>query len=196
MKLATIISFSFLFISTQSFAQTNLSIGIHSGVLFSAFEDQDETQTAIPVGGYFGMQATENVEVGIEFNTSVIPFEEKFSEDFFDITQSITQSVFGGYVRLYFPSETIVPYIRAGVAYYTGAIEYSAEGIGFDFDLDGALGFNIGAGIGTESGLYAEFIYHIVSQNSDAFGEFLGEDIEDSGFNNFGAHIGYSFSIN
>ena len=60
-----------------------------------------------------------------------------------------------------------------------------------DVDFDGAVGFNIGAGIGTESGLYGEFIFHIVTQ------EFKDDPTGTSfGVNNFGAHIGYSFSIN
>ena len=114
MKLVTTLCILSLFATTSLFAQTNLSIGIHSGVLFSAFEDQEETQTAIPVGGYLGMQVSENMEIGAEFSTVVVPFEEKFLGETF----SSTQLAFGAYVRVYFPQETITLYKRrSGLLY-------------------------------------------------------------------------------
>jgi Outer membrane protein beta-barrel domain len=183
---------SFLLFSTGLFAQSNLTIGIHSGVLFSAFEDQDKTLTAIPAGGYFGVEVNENMEIGAEVNLTVKNFED--SQD--GITASMSQTIIGAYLRYYFPAETVVPYIRAGVGYYLGAVEFSGENypdfLTNNFDYKGAVGFNIGAGIGTESGLYAEFIYHIVDQeiDTDLF------ETDAAGANNFGAHIGYSFSIN
>ena len=68
---------SLIIFTSGAFAQSNLSIGLHSGILFSAFEDQDETLTAIPVGGYLGMEVSENLEVGAEVNLTVKHFEEK-----------------------------------------------------------------------------------------------------------------------
>ncbi len=186
MKLVTTLFIFSLFATTSLFAQTNLSIGIHSGILFSAFEDQEETQTAIPVGGYLGAQVSESVELGAEFSTVLVPFEEKFLGETF----SSTQLAFGGYIRVYFPMESIVPYIRGGVGYYTGAIEIDSDFGGLDFDYNGNVGFNVGAGFGTESGFYVEFIYHIVSQELKDF------DGDAFGVNNFGGHVGYAFSIN
>jgi hypothetical protein len=182
---------SFLLFSTGLFAQSNLTIGVHSGFLFSAFEDQDETLTAIPAGGYFGVEVNENMEVGAEFNVTVKNFEQTIDDGFGNsFTAGISQTVIGGYLRYYIPAESMVPYIRAGVGYYLGKFEASSGGGSGSVDFKGAVGFNIGAGIGTESGLYAEFIYHIVSRELD----FPGSTAID--FNNFGAHIGYSFSIN
>ncbi len=175
-----------LVFSSNLFAQGNKSIGLHSGILFSAFEDQDETFTAIPVGGYFGMEVSNNMEFGAEVNMTVKHFEEEDQ----GITGSITQTVMGAYLRYFFPSESAIPYIRAGLGYYVGEFKLSGDGASGSVDFKGAVGFNIGAGIGTESGLYAEFIYHIVSRELDISGA------EALGANNFGAHIGYAFSIN
>jgi hypothetical protein len=190
MRLLTLISILLFVICSSAFSQTNLTIGIHSGIMFSAFEDQEETQNAIPVGGYLGMQVSENLEIGAEFSVLALAYEEEYSEDGITVTQGITQNAFGIYTKIYFPSETIVPYLRGGLGYYTGAIEFSSGGASVDFNFEGAVGFNIGAGIGTESGIYAEFIYHIVSQKLEDF------DGDSAGLNNFGVHVGYAFAIN
>lgn len=194
MKLFIYFCSAFIFISSSLFAQTNLSIGLYSGVLFSAFEDQDESITAIPVGGYLGMQVSENIEVGAEFSLLALPFEEKTTDAGVDVTTTLTQNLIGGYVRMYFPANTITPYVRAGVGYYTGQFEFTAGdfgGLSFDADFEGTIGFNIGAGIGSDSGLYAEFIYHILSQKIDLPGSGAA-----TAYNNFGVQIGYAFSIN
>lgn len=184
----TLFLVSFLIFASGAFAQSNKSIGIHAGILFSAFEDQDETLNAVPVGGYFGMEVSDNMEVGVEANLTVVNFEEDLGND---VTFGITQTIIGAYLRYFFYSESMTPYVRAGAGYYLGEAELSGGGASGSVDFKGAVGFNVGAGIGTESGLYAEFLYHIVSRELDASpsgGSFSA--------NNFGAHVGYAFSIN
>ena len=51
------------------------------------------------------------------------------------------------------------------------------------------FGFNIGAGVKTLPGVYAEFIYHIVSRKAD------WEGAESMGANNWGIHVGYQLDL-
>jgi len=180
----------FLFLSSGLFAQTNLSIGLHSGILVSAFEDQDESYTAIPVGVYFGTAVSDNVEIGAEASIAVKPFEEEVG----GITTSISQTIIGLYTRFYFPAASFTPYIRAGAGYYLGSAKFEGGGgLNAEIDFKGALGFNVGAGFGTSSGLYAEFIYHIVERELEKNDFFISEP---GGASNWGAYVGFAFSIN
>lgn len=198
MKQITTLCIFLVFAATNLFSQANLSIGINSGVLFSKFEKNileisiEKNKIAIPVGGYFGMQVSENMEVGVEFSTLGLPFRRKVNEFDENVTISLKQTMFGGYTRIFFPSESVVPYIRAGAGYYTGSLEGSGGGNSFETNFKGGVGFNLGAGIGTASGLYLEFIYHIVTHKFDS------NDFADTefGYNSLGGQIGWSFAIN
>ena len=110
MKNGYLVLAAFLFFASNLIGQT---IGIHSGVLFSAFEDAsfDESATAVPVGVYIGTAASDNIEVGLEANLLVVPFS--YDIQGLDATVNISQTVIGAYTRIFFPAATFTPYIRA-----------------------------------------------------------------------------------
>ena len=83
------------------------------------------------------------------------------------------------------PMIVVSPYVRVGAGMYTGGWEQGE----WDGDYDSAIGFNIGAGVKTLPGIYAEFIYHIVKRKGD------WEGAESMGANNWGIHVGYQLGL-
>jgi hypothetical protein len=60
-----------------------------------------------------------------------------------------------------------------------------------DYDLKGAVGFSVGAGVDIFLGLYGEVVYHMVNQEFD-------EDEYDIGsfkYNNFALNVGWQFNF-
>lgn len=178
----------FLLFSGSIFAQgADLTIGINGGLLISAFEDQDKSYNAVPLGLFIGMHAAENVELGLELSHTVSNFELEGD----DVSVEFSQTLIGGFGRFYFYNESnIVPFLRAGLAVYLGEGKISNGSASFTRDTKPAFGLNIGAGFGTDSGFYGEFIFHIVEREYDV------EGAETFGANNWGVKLGYAFSIN
>ena len=106
-----------------------------------------------------------------------------------------TQSYFGAFIRWYvLPLPVIEPYIRAGAAYYTGKMTVKAAGESEDFKFKNTLGYNIGAGVKTMTGLYGEFIFHLLSRELDT------ESVDpatakDAAYNNWMLMVGYQFEL-
>lgn len=173
----TALFFVMLF-SISAFAQ-KMSAGAQAGYAMTAFEDQDETGKGIPVGGFFGYMIDENIQVGADFNM----LASGFSTDDSDI--DVTQTIIGGFAKYMMPMEGFSPYGKLGVGYYMGEIKEDA----FSLDFKGAIGFNVGAGVASDMGIYGEFVFHIVSRELDI------EGAKSSGANNWGIHIGYKLDF-
>ncbi len=178
---------------TAGISQAQFFIGVQGGLGFSSFEDQDEGASAIPLGITAGTDLLPIIDVGAEANFLLSPY--KFN-DVDPLTSNTTeiefnQSFYGAYVRWYvIPLPAVSPYVKGGVAYYTGKWK-SGDG---DIDLKGSVGFNIGAGVDLLFGLYGEFVYHIVSHELDA--ENLPADLAGSkGYNSFQVTVGYAFDL-
>jgi len=184
-RLVAILVFVF---AAGSFAQN--AISVHSGILVSAFEDQDESATAIPIGANFGMMVGENLEAGAEFGLLVSPFEFESEGLGTTVTSKISQTIIGVFGRYHFPMNGIMPYAKAGLGYYMGTFEAESDFGSGEEDFKGAIGFNIGAGVNTEMGIYGEFVFHIVSRELDMDGA------ESFGANNWGVNVGYRLPLN
>lgn len=102
----------------------------------------------------------------------------------------------------------IWPYVRGGAGLYTGSLNFNytdemkeafmlANGFELEdesFDFKSAFGVNVGAGAELDfshnNGVFAEFVYHIVSRELDVDGE-----SEASSFNNWALHVGIHFGL-
>lgn len=198
MKIFTFSILSVLLLSTLGMTQ---SIGIFGGLTGSSFEDNPvfesgvEASTGFEVGAVFLFDALPIIEAGVEYTTSVSPFEIKTKFQGNDFTQKNSQSMFGAFVKFNISVPVVTPYIRAGAGYYSGSSETNLQpqavkdAAGLDNDYKSTLGFNIGAGVDTFIGLNAEFVYHLVSKELDA------ENAKSLSANYWGLRVGYYFSL-
>ena len=170
-------------------SQAQVYIGVQGGLGFSSFEDQDKGATGIPLGATIGTDLLPILDVGAEAMFMVSPYK-------FDATDGseteIKQNFYGAYVRWYvLPLPAITPYIKGGVAYYSGKWDFRSDDYGTGTDLKGSVGFNIGAGVDFLMGLYGEVVYHIVSHEIDMEG--LPAELSGSkGYNSIQVTIGYT----
>ena len=197
MKTFTLSILGILLISTFGMAQ---SIGVFGGVTGSSFEDNPvfesgvEASSGFEVGAAFVFDALPIIEAGVEYTTSVSPFEIKTAYQGTEFTQKNSQSMFGAFVKFNLSVPVVTPYLRAGAGYYSGSSETNLpdalkDVAGLDTDYKSTLGFNIGAGVETFIGLNAEFVYHLVSKELDV------EDAKSLSANYWGLRVGYYFSL-
>lgn len=184
------IIYTLLIVFVFAFMGSAQSIGVYGGYLSSAFEDQDEAASAIELGASFVLDALPILEAGVEFNTLVSPFE--FETDVLGTTYTtkFKQTMFGVFAKYNISLPALTPYVRGGVGYYSGTIEAEGGGQSGETDFKNALGFNIGAGVDTFTGLYGEFIYHIVSKELD-----VDNAPDAAGANYWGIRVGYTISL-
>jgi hypothetical protein len=191
-KASMLVLFMIIFAGT---VQAQLMFGVQGGVGGSAFEDQEEAASSVPVGVFVGTNALPLFDAGIEYNMLVVPF--KFEGDILGqkIKTEFTQSYFGAFIRWYvLPLPVIEPYIRAGAAYYSGKVTVEAAGESRDLEFKNTLGFNFGAGVKTMTGLYGEFIFHILSRELDTETVEPGT-VQDAAYNNWMLMVGYQFEL-
>ena len=183
-KIVIVLAAIFLMVGLS---QAQIYLGVQGGLGFSSFEDQDQGATGIPLGATIGTDLLPIIDVGAEAMFLVSPYTFD-AEEGSDLEVKFHQTFYGAYVRWYvLPLPAITPYVKGGVAYYTGKWK-SDEG---DIDLKGTVGFNIGAGVDFLMGLYGEVVYHIVSHEIDMEGlpsEFSGS----MGYNSIQVTIGYN----
>lgn len=187
MKIFTFAILCVLVISSFGMAQ---SVGIFAGYLNSAFEEQVDAAGGFELGATFVLDALPVIEAGVEYSTTVSPFEFESELLGQKITSKFNNSMFGVYGKFNISVPAFTPYIRAGAGYYSGSVEVSGGGQSATVDFKNTLGFNVGAGLETFTGLYAEFVYHIVSKELDdptAAGS--------AGANYWGLRAGYLFSL-
>ncbi len=190
MKKATMFLFVALFLVSGLFAQeSQFTVSAVGGYAMSAFEDQDDAAGALPVGVQVGYKFKPNFILGGEVNLAVGGFSWEMEESGYKITTTANQTLIGAFGKYYFSEGTYLPYGRAGVGMYTGDGEVKAEYQGQSqkqtLNIDSAFGFNIGGGVLLpEKGIFAEFIYHIVSREVEG---------ESSGMNYWAIQVGYQF---
>lgn len=180
-------------VALPAFAQLN--VNVFTGLTFSAFEDQEESATALPLGVAVGFNPMPNLEVGGEVNLALPGYG--FESSFYDvkITTTFQQNLVGAYGRYYFSEGPIMPFAKVGLGYYFGDVKVNGEFMGEEMDetldVDGAVGFNLGAGVMLKKGFYGEFNYNILSRKSSD-----GEGGSDSyGANTWAVHVGYRFKL-
>ena len=181
---------SVLFILVLSTFGMSQSIGVFAGYLNSAFEEQVDAAGGIELGATFVFDALPVIEAGVEYSTTVSPFEFEGDLGGQKFTSKFSNSMFGVYGKFNISVPAFTPYIRAGAGYYSGSVETESLGQSVTLDFKNTLGFNVGAGLETFTGLYAEFVYHIVSKELDdpaASGS--------AGANYWGLRAGYLFSL-
>jgi len=194
MKKAIFLVFALL-LTLPVAAQVNLNV--FTGYSLSAFEDQEEAASAIPLGVAVGYKVMPQLEVGGEVNLALPGYAFESTIYGVDFTTTFHQNLFGVYGRYYLPLQTVSPFLKAGVGLYTGNItmegEFMGEKMDEELDMDSAVGFNFGAGVMLKKGFYGEFNYTIVNRASS-------EDDEDGSGESFGANtwaiqLGYRFKL-
>ena len=169
----------------------------------------------LPVGAQVGYSLTGlpfgSLGFFAEFDYSAVPFTY---ETFGDLNGTntktseikISQTFIGALVKLKFGVGFFNPFIRVGGGAYLGSLkqEFTDDARNFvqqqgqtlengDFDFKSAFGFNIGAGtdirIGKVTGLFGEFVYHIVSRELDIQG------VQSKSANNWAVHAGLQIAI-
>lgn len=174
-----------------------VSLNVFTGYSVSAFEDQEEAASAIPLGVAVGYKVMPQLEVGGEVNFALPGYAFESTIYDIDFTTTFHQNLFGIYGRYYVPLQSVRPFVKAGVGLYAGNItmegEYGGQKMDEEIELDSAIGFNVGAGVMLRQGFYGEFNYTIVNRSSAEDSE---EGIDDSfGANTWAIQVGYRFKL-
>ena len=188
MKIFSFIVVALLLFSVSSFAGDTV-LGLNVGTAITSFEGQTESASSFSFGAHLGKEVLPILETGLEFNMLASPWEFKGTSIAGETTVKISQTIIGAYAKVNIPLVVVNPYARAGIGYYMGNIEATAAGQTGKQDFKGAVGFNLGAGVNTFMGIYAELVYHIVSRTLDV------EGAEAVGYNNIMINAGYNFSF-
>ena len=198
-SLACIFSLFVILSLATSKVEAQFSISIYSGYARSDFELQNESVPAIPFGITAAINITPKFETGLEFCTLLKAFEQK-EMLYFDYygnpivlegsTYQITQNNIGIYAKYFLLMDNFYPYLKAGVAYYTGERSYVDGQIGQEnYEFKGAIGYYPAIGVKSSLGLYLEFLYHFVQRKYDYEGAKFYK------YNNWIIVLGYSHSI-
>ncbi|GBD89992.1 hypothetical protein BMS3Abin04_00708 [bacterium BMS3Abin04] len=218
MKRFSLIFTIFLFSQTIIFSQPSLGVFVGYGAssFDDNFIGSSSTSAGyLPVGVQVGYNLTGlafgSLSFLAEFDYSAVPFT---FETFGDLNGTntktseikISQTFVGALVKLKFGVGFFNPFIRVGGGAYLGSLkqEFTDDARSFiqqqgqtledgDFSFKSAFGFNVGAGtdirIGKVTGLFGEFVYHIVSRELDIQGA------ESNSANNWAAHVGIQIAI-
>ena len=188
MKKVTMFLLVALFLVSGLFAQENkFTVSAVGGYAMSAFEDQDDAAGALPVGVLVGYKLKPNLVVGGELNMALGGFSWELEQAGYKITSTANQTLIGAFGKYYFSEGQYVPYGKVGVGMYTGdgeaKVEYQGQSQKETIKIDSAIGFNVGGGVLLpDKGIFAEFVYHIVSREASG---------ESSGMNYWAIQVGY-----
>jgi opacity protein-like surface antigen len=195
MRLVQISMLVLFLILFTGLAQAQLVFGVQGGIGGSMFEDQKEAASSVPVGVYVGTNALPLFDVGVEYNMLVVPFKFEGQVLTEKIKTEFTQSYYGAFIKWYvLPLPILEPYVKAGAAYYTGKIKVELAGASHDEKFKNTLGFNIGAGVKTMTGLYGEFVVHLLSRELDTENVDPGT-AKKAAYNNWMLMVGYQFEL-
>ncbi|MDZ7371970.1 MAG: porin family protein [candidate division KSB1 bacterium] len=176
---------------------SQVAVNVFTGLSYSAFEDQEESASAIPLGVAVGYAAMPNLEVGGELNLALPGYG--FETELYDIkvTSTFKQNLVGVFGRYYLGKGNLKPFVKGGLGMYFGDAEvevsYEGQKEKETIDVNGALGFNLGAGVMLQKGFYAEFNYNIVSRK--ASDSETGEESDSFGMNTWAVQLGYRFKL-
>lgn len=184
MKFKLFIVIGSLLMSASVYGQSKFTVAALAGYGLSAFENQESSAGTIPLGVQLGYLVTPSLEAGAEVNLALggYKFESEFDE--FNVTTTFNQTIIDAFGKYYFGQGNFKPFAKAGLGYYLGDAKVKIEGDSETADIDPAIGFNFGAGLINQKGIFAEFTYHIVSRKSGG---------ESMGMNNWAVMIGYKF---
>ncbi len=172
-----------------------VAVNVFTGLSYSAFEDQEEAASAIPLGVAVGWPVMPNLEVGGEVNFALPGYQ--FETSFYDvkITSTFQQNLVGAYARYYLGEGSLKPFVKGGLGYYFGNAKvegtFMGEKMTETVDIDGAVGFNVGAGVMLKKGFYGEFNYNILSRKA----EDAEEGSDSYGANTWAIQVGYRFKM-
>ena len=179
-----------LMLSVSGFAGEKF-LGVKAGLASTSFEEQTEAASSLAIGVTLGTKVAPIIETGLEFSMLTSPWEFEETEFDYKMTARFTQTMVGVYAKVDLPLAVINPYVRAGLGYYMGKMEVEQSAFGTtesgSEDFKGAIGYNLGAGVTTFLGIYAEVVFHIVSRELDVDGA------EAFGANNVHINAGYQF---
>ena len=193
-KMSMVVFFMIVF---AGMANAQLVFGVQGGIGGSAFKDQESAASSVPVGVYVGTNALPLFDAGIEFNMLLVPFKFEETDPFLGqkVKLEFTQTYYGVFVKWYvLPIPVVEPYVKAGAGYYSGKLKVEVAGESGEEDFKNTLGFNIGAGVKTMTGLYGEFVYHILSRELDVKNP-DPDEVKKAVYNNWMLMIGYQFEL-
>ncbi len=168
-----------LLFTAAGFAQTKPIVSGLAGYTMSAFQDQSSAAGTLALGASVGVKATPALEVGGEFIYPISGYKFEMTDEVFGkITTTINQMMIGAYGKYFIGTGNLMPFLKAGLGYYTGKPKVEITGHSETAELKSAIGFNFGGGVQTAKGLFAMFTYNIVKR-------------ESAGYNSWSVLIGY-----
>jgi hypothetical protein len=168
-----------LILATAVSAQQNLTLSVYAGYSLSAFENQGSSAGTIPLGVSLGFKAAPELEVGGEFFYPLGGYQFELAEFDVKTTTTFNQMMVGAFGKYLLGSGNTKPFLKAGIGYYMGDAKVEMTGYPSQTaKIKGAVGFNVGGGIQTESGMSIGFTYNIVTR-------------EEMGMNTWGVMVGY-----
>jgi len=125
------------------FAQAQLSVAVHGSYNISSFDNQESSASGLGLGANLDFTALPILDVGVEFDYMVSPFEFEGTILGRTVTEKYSQTLIGVCGKLYFPMVVVDPYARVGVGYYMGNYKLEADGESLiDESFKSKIGFN------------------------------------------------------
>ena len=212
MKKLFLIFILFLLSFTSTYAQ-KLSGSLSSGIGISNFEHQSKTGYSIPLGLKVHYTLTNNIELGLYWNTTVRQFKIKDTNYFYNLGDAryhilsgearFSQNLYQMNLHYNFPKRRFKPFISLGIGLFTGKgklegkyardIEsYYREGkLNFSFKNSECYTISIGATIKENESSSIRIItsYHFVTVEPDL------SNSQEEGGNNYGIYLEYWFKL-
>lgn len=167
----------------------NFHVNFFGGLALTNFEKQESSASGMIGGLYIGYNFLNRIELGVELNSTISPFNRQTEIETYTYEENISQHVVSVYNNFYFyKRKKLDIFTRVGAGYYWGDFEQKFTETN-KTSFKRALGFHIGAGFHFDEGILVMAQYHFVTREYDEeFGEKLGMD-------NFQVNIGYQLSF-
>ena len=165
-----------LCVAAGAFAQQGPGLSIFTGYAMTAFENQSDAAGTLPVGVRLSANLTSKIDIGAEFFYPIggYTFETTYAnagEPSYKEKRTF-ELMFAGLMTKITPIKgNLAPYAKVGVGMYLGNGEIETEYVGLpdkeknNFDMDSAIGFNVGGGFTLPFPLFIEYNYHIISRD-------------------------------
>lgn len=167
----------------------NFHVNFFGGLALSNFEAQESSASGMIAGLYIGFSFLNRMELGVELNSTISPFNRQTEMYLHTFEENISQHVISVYNNFYFyKRKRLDIFTRVGAGYYWGDFEQKSTET-YKRPFKRALGFHIGAGFHFDEGILVMAQYHFVNREFD----------EESGgklrMDNLQVSIGYQFSF-